>query len=176
MALHIVQVLERREGRPAALTEPNAMIRAVPKTADDQAQSAFRAAQQLWRGALERHRLAPPDAGFNVRLSGLADAARAEADACRIADGAGFEWPPHRASSSAPPYELQPGSGRRGPEASWRRFDAAVSELNRAATGTDLVAVAVAYDELAAVAGELAVAVEREDRASGLLPRARRSA
>jgi hypothetical protein len=58
----------------------------------------------------------------------------------------------------------------------WRRFDAAVSELNRAATGTDLLAVAVAYDELAEAAGELAVAVEREDRASGLLPRARRSA
>jgi hypothetical protein len=34
-----------------------------------------------------------------------------------------------------------------------------VSELNRAATGTDLVAVAVAYDELAEAAGELAVAV-----------------
>jgi hypothetical protein len=42
----------------------------------------------------------------------------------------------------------------------------------------DLVAVAVAYEELTEAAGELAVAVEREDRASGLLPRvrARRSA
>jgi hypothetical protein len=152
------------------------MIRAVPKTAEDQAQSAFRDAQGLWRGALEAHRLAPPDAGFSVRLSRLAAAARAEAQACRAANGAGFEWPPHRASSSAPPYELQPGSGRRGPEELWQRFDGVVSELNRAATGTDLVAVANAYEELAEVAGELAVAVEREDRASGLLPRARRSA
>ena len=58
----------------------------------------------------------------------------------------------------------------------WRRFDGAVTELNRAATGTDLAAVAGTYDELAEVARELAVAVEREDRASGLLPRARRSA
>src|ERR1700690_4363212 len=79
----------------------------------------------------------------------------------RVADGAGFEWPPHRASSSAPPYELQPGSGRRGPGELWRRFDDAVSELHRAATGTDLVAVAVAYEELAGAAGELGVAVER---------------
>ena len=142
---------------------------------EQDAQSAFRDAQELWRGALEAHRLAPPDAGFGVRLSGLAAAARAEAEACRAADQAGFEWPPHRASSSTPPYELQPGSGRRGPEALWSRFDAAVSELNRAATGTDLLAVAMAYDELAEVAGELAVAVEREDRASGLVPRARRS-
>lgn len=149
------------------------MILAMPKTVEEQAQSAFRAAQERWRGALEAHRLAPPDAGFSARLSRLADAARAEADACREADAAGFEWPPHRASSSAPPYELQPGSGRRGPEELWRRFDGAVSELNRAATGTNLVAVAAAYDGLAEAAGELAVAVEREDRASGLLPRAR---
>ena len=145
-------------------------------TGGDQAQAAFRKAQEEWRSALAAHRLAPPDAGFSGRLAGLADAARAEAEACRVADAAGFEWPPHRASSSAPPYELQPGSGRRGPEGLWRRFDGAVADLNRAATGTDLVAVAVAYEELAEVAGELAVAVEREDRASGLLPRARRSA
>ena len=149
------------------------MIRPMVDTVEDSAQAAFRDAQEAWRDALETHRLAPPDNGFSVRLSGLAAAARAEAQACRVADAAGFEWPPHRASSSAPPHELQPGSGRRGPEELWRRFDGAVSELNRAATGTDLLAVAVAYDELAEVAGELAVAVEREDRASGLLPRAR---
>jgi len=142
----------------------------------ERAQSAFRSAQEEWRRALEAHRLAPPDAGFSARLAALASAAVAEASACREAEAAGFEWPPHRASSSAPPHELQPGSGRRGPEDLWRRFDGAVSELNRAATGTDLVAVAVAYDGLAEVAGALAEAVEREDRASGLLPRARRSA
>jgi hypothetical protein len=148
----------------------------MARVGEQDAQAAFRDAQGRWRGALEAHRLAPPDAGFSVRLSALADAARAEAQACREADTAGFEWPPHRASSSAPPYELQPGSGRRGPDDLWRRFDGAVSELNRAATGTDLVAVAVAYEEVAEAAGELAVAVEREDCASGLLPRARRSA
>jgi hypothetical protein len=154
------------------------MIRVMPKSLEDQAQSAFRDAQDGWLGAIRTHRLAPPDAGFSARLSGLADAARAEADACRLADRAGFEWPPHRAAASAPPWELQPDSGRRGPDGLWRRFDSAVSELNRAATGTDLIAVAVAYEEMAQVAGELAVAVEREDRASGLLPRAqaRRSA
>src|SRR5580700_9635711 len=145
----------------------------VADVIENAAQAAFRDAQERWRDALAAHRLAPPDAGFSGRLSGLAAAARVEADACRAADAAGFEWPPHRSSSSEPPYELQPGSGRRGPEDLWRRFDGAVTELNRAATGSDLVAVAIAYEELAGVAGELAVAVEREDRASGLLPRAR---
>jgi hypothetical protein len=140
---------------------------------EDRAQRAFRVAQEEWRRALESHRLAPPDAGFSARLAGLASAAELEAAACREADAAGFEWPPHRASANKPPYELQPGTGRRGPEELWRVFDAAVAELNRAATGTDLIEVAAAYEALAAAAGELSSGVEREDRASGLLPRAR---
>jgi hypothetical protein len=139
----------------------------------ERAQAAFREAQHGWREALESHRLAPPDAGFGARLDGLASAAELEAAACREADAAGFEWPPHRASANKPPYELQPGTGRRGPEELWRVFDAAVAELNRAATGTDLIEVATAYEALAAAAGDLASAVEDEDRASGLLPRAR---
>ena len=144
----------------------------------EQAQRAFAAAQQSWREALNAHRLAPPDAGFSSRVAALAGAARAEAAACRDAYAAGFEWPPHRASASKPPYELQPGSGRRGPKELWRRFDNAVGELNRAATGSDLLAVASAYDQLAGVAAELAEAVKRDDRSSGLVVerRARRSA
>ena len=161
----------------ATVTEADAMIRAMVDAGEDRAQAAFRDAQERWRSALGAHRLAPPDSGFSGRLAALADAAQAEAVACRAAERAGFEWPPHRASSSKPPYELQPGSGRRGPEELWRRFDGAVTELNRAATGTDLVDVARAYEALAAVSGDLAAAVEREDRETGLPPRyrARRS-
>jgi hypothetical protein len=145
---------------------------------EELAQTAFRAAQARWREALEAHRLAPPDAGFSARLAALAEAAIAEADACREAEKAGFGWPPHRATASAPPYELRPESGRRGPEELWRRFDAAAADLGRAAAGTDIRTVADAYAELGLAAGELAQATEREDQASGLLGRtgARRSA
>jgi hypothetical protein len=143
------------------------------QTIPSRAQDAFRAAQERWREALDAHRLAPPDAGFSARLTALADAARAEAAACRGAEAAGFAWPPHRAASSKPPYELRPGSGRRGPDELWARFDGAVAELDRAATGTDLLDVAHAYDVLADAAAELAVSVEEADRASGLLPRRR---
>jgi hypothetical protein len=149
------------------------MTRMASGDREELAQSAFREAQEQWRRALESHRLAPPDAGFSARLSTLASAAAAEASACREAEAAGFEWPPHRASANRPPYELQPGTGRRGPEQLWNAFDAAVAELNRTATGTDLGEVASAYQALAAAATVLASAVEREDRASGLLPRAR---
>jgi len=136
---------------------------------EERAQSAFRVAQARWRDALDAHRLAPPDAGFRARLAELSVAAHAESEACRDAEAAGFEWPPHRASSSEPPYELRQGSGRRGPEELWRRFDAAAADLSRAATGSDILAVADAYAELSEAAGALAEAVEREDRVSGPL-------
>jgi hypothetical protein len=150
----------------------------VSRSGEARAQAAFRAAQERWRDALEVHRLAPPDAGFSARLGALAGAATDEAGACRAAEAAGFAWPPHRASSSKPPYELRPESGRRGPHDLWSRFDGAVAELNRAATGTDLLAVADAYEQLARAAAELAEAVEQIDRKSGLRSRgrARRSA
>jgi hypothetical protein len=150
----------------------------VDRDHEEAAQAAFRRAQQQWRGALEAHRLAPPDAAFSARLAALSEAASAEAAACRAADAAGFAWPPHRAASSEPPYELRPASARRGPEELWRRFDAAAADLSRAAAGTDILAVAAAYAELAEASGQLAGAVEHEDRASGLVPprRARRSA
>jgi hypothetical protein len=143
------------------------------RTHADRVQQEFRTAQETWSKALEAHRLAPPDAAFSVRLAALADAARGEADACREADAAGFGWPPHRATSSKPPYELQPGSGRRGPRELWLRFDEAVADLSGVAAGTDLVEVADAYEQLANASSELAAAVEKLDRASGLLPRAR---
>ena len=145
----------------------------MAKVNEERARAMFRDAQEQWREALQAHRLAPPDAGFSARLAALAEAARSEAEACRSAEVAGFEWPPHRAASSKPPFELQPGSGRRGPNELWGRFDGAVAELDRAATGSDLLEVADAYAELADVAAELADAVERADRTSGLLGRRR---
>ena len=135
-----------------------------------QAQTEFAQAQEHWRAAIDAHRTAPPDAAFSTRLTALAQAALEEARVCLAADEAGLEWPPHRGANSDPPYELRPGSGRRGPDGLWRRFDVAVGELNRAATGRDLQAVARAYQELAEVTSELAAAVETDDRKSGLLP------
>jgi hypothetical protein len=142
----------------------------MAKVDPQQAQTAFAQAQQHWREAIDAHRAAPPDAGFSARLAVLAHAALEEARVCLEADEAGFEWPPHRSANSEPPPELRPGSGRRGPDGLWRRFDLAVGELGRAATGRDLQVVARAYQELGEAARELASAVEDEDRQSGLLP------
>ena len=123
--------------------------------------------------------MAPPDAGFSGRLAALASAASRRAAACQAAADDGFEWPAARGGAK-PPYEVQPGSGRRGPDKLWTRFDEAVAELDRVSEGRSMRAVGRAYAELSEIASQLARAVEREDRASGLLPpagsRRRRSA
>jgi hypothetical protein len=130
---------------------------------------AFQEAREAWRAALREHVLAPPDADFSARLAHLAAAAQHRADACLAAHEDGFEWPAARGGAK-PPYELQPGTGRRGPEDLWERFDEAVSELDRVSEGRSMRAVGRAYTELAEITAQLAKAVERQDRASGLLP------
>jgi hypothetical protein len=110
------------------------------------------------------HKLAPPDAGFASRLRTLASAAEAESQACEEAAQAGLLWRPiPGAQGSQPPYELRPGTGRRGPAELWERFDSAVQALNHAITGTNVTVVARAFGELASAAGALADAVEGED-------------
>jgi hypothetical protein len=140
---------------------------------DERVLRDFREALDDWRGALEAHRLAPPDQNFGARLAGLAEAAREQARACREADAAGFDWTPHRAAESRPPYELQPGTGRRGPEELWRRFDGAAAALSAVATGRDILAVADAYEEFGAVSSDLAEAVAVEGRAPATRRRTR---
>lgn len=132
-------------------------------------EQVFQEARDAWRSALREHVLAPPDAGFSQRLASLAAAAARRAAACEAAHKDSFEWPATRGGAK-PPYELQPGTGRRGPHAVWERFDEAVAELDRVSEGRSMRAVGRAYADLSEIATELAKAVEREDRASGLLP------
>jgi hypothetical protein len=125
---------------------------------------AVRDASAGWAQAMRTHKVAPPDAGFAGRLRGLAEAAAREQLAWENAHSAGLLWRPVPGAENAePPYELQPGTGRRGPEDVWKRFDAAVASLNRAITGSSAAAVASAFGALADVAAELADAVARED-------------
>lgn len=90
--------------------------------------------------ALTRSRIAPPDPGFSARLANFAAAAGQRAAACGVAYEDGFEWPPARGGAKLP-YELQPGTGRRGPEELWKRFDEAVEELDQVSEGRSLRAV-----------------------------------
>jgi len=143
--------------------------------ADERILTDFRSGMSRWAGAVEAHKQAPPDVGFAARLAALAEGASEAARVCREAAAAGFEWPPARKADSEPPYELRQGTGRRGPEALWQRFDQTITRLSTVAAGTNMLEVARAYEELAAIAAELSDAVQAEDRAN-VRPRARRSA
>jgi hypothetical protein len=137
---------------------------------DRQRANVMRAVRQAgagWAQAMRSHKLAPPDAGFAQRLRTLSDAAADEQVAWEHAHAAGLLWRPVPGAENAePPYELRPGTGRRGPADLWTRFDAAVKTLNRAITGSDAAAVADAFGEMAVVAGSLAEAVAAEDAAA----------
>jgi len=125
---------------------------------------AIRQATNNWAQAMRAHKLAPPDAGFAGRLRSLADAAASEQVAWEYAHSAGLQWRPVAGADRAePPYELRPGTGRRGPAELWARFDGAVATLNRAITGSESAAVADAFGEMSEAAGALADAVAHED-------------
>jgi hypothetical protein len=125
----------------------------------------IRHASAGWAEAMRAHKLAPPDPAFAARLQRLAEAAAAEQVAWEQASAAGLMWRPVPGAERAePPYELRAGTGRRGPEDLWIRFDGAVLELNRAIAGSDSSVVASAFGAMADAAGALAEAVRREDQ------------
>jgi hypothetical protein len=125
---------------------------------------AVRQAGNDWAEAMRAHKLAPPDAGFAARLRALSDAASREQVAWEHAHAAGLLWRPVPGAERAqPPYELRPGTGRRGPEEVWERFDRAVAALNNAITGSSAADVADAFGELSEAAAALADEVARDD-------------
>jgi hypothetical protein len=122
------------------------------QSAETKVETTFYEALEGWDAAVDRHKMAPPDAGFSDRLAGLAAAGHIQADRCRLAHRDGFKWEPATGTPIAP-WELQPESGRRGPAELWRIFDAACAEFARAGRGTDLLAMGASFDRLADAAG-----------------------
>jgi excisionase family DNA binding protein len=92
-------------------------------------------AETEWREALRASAMAPPDPGFLVRISEIAEAAARKAAALENLGGEapGTWW---QRQSGLPggvlSYELRPGANRPGPAELWARFDQAVDELARA--------------------------------------------
>ena len=129
--------------------------------AKEDAWTSVNEAQASWSGAMRAHEQAPPDPGFRDRLRALAEAAAAMRDAHTRALQAGLAWRPVADSERArPPYELRPGTGRRGPAGLWTRFDAAVQRLNQAGAGDNLADIVDAYAAVAQVVAELADALQ----------------
>ncbi len=118
-----------------------------------------------WAEAMRAHKMAPPDEGFAGRLRKLSEAAATEQVAWERAQAAGLMWRPVPGAERAePPYELRPGTGRRGPEELWSRFDTAVGSLNKAIAGSSSAEVAAAFGEMAEAAADLSDAVALQDQ------------
>ncbi|HET9719406.1 MAG TPA: hypothetical protein VFP55_04955 [Solirubrobacteraceae bacterium] len=130
-----------------------------------QAIGLVRHASAGWAEAMRAHKMAPPDEGFAARLGRLAEAAATEQVAWERAHAAGLMWRPVPGAERAePPYELRPGTGRRGPEELWTQFDAAVGRLNQAIAGSNSATVADAFGAMAQAAAELSHAVALQDQ------------
>ena len=128
--------------------------------AKEHAWTSVNDARASWGGAMRAHEQAPPDPGFRDRLRALAEAAAAMRDAHARALEAGLAWRPVADSERArPPYELRPGTGRRGPVELRTRFDAAVQQLNDAGARDRLADVVHAYAAVAHAAADLADAL-----------------
>ena len=94
------------------------MSKSTAADSDQLMLSDFQDGMASWASAVQARRQAPPNLGFAARLASLAQGAGEAARVCRAADAAGFEWPPARKADSEPPYELRPGTGRRGQRSS----------------------------------------------------------
>jgi hypothetical protein len=144
----VSQLPHERAGKPA-------------EGAKEHAWTSVTEARASWSGAMRTHEQAPPDPGFRDRLRALADAAAAMRDAHAQALDAGLAWRPVADSERArPPYELRPGTGRRGPHELWTRFDTAVQQLNHAGASDNLADVVGAYAAVAQSASQLADALQ----------------
>jgi hypothetical protein len=140
---------------------PQERAGAPAEGAKEHAWTSVTEARASWSGAMRAHAQAPPDPGFRDRLRALADAAAAMRYAYARALQAGLAWrPPADSERARPPYELRPGTGRRGPTDLWARFDAAVRQLNQAGADDNLADVVDAYAAVAQAAAELADALQ----------------
>jgi excisionase family DNA binding protein len=107
-------------------------------------------------------------ASYPARLRALAEAAEEQSRALTLAHLANVKWKPRPGARNLRfPYGVQPASGRPGPAATWRRFDNAVKQLGLALEGESMKQLAQAFEQLSAIAGELANSLEAEELTNG---------
>jgi excisionase family DNA binding protein len=123
-------------------------------------------AETEWREALRASAMAPPDPGFVVRISDIAEAAARKAAALdNLGDEeAGVWW---QRQSGLPggvlTYELRPGGNRPGPAQLWVRFDRTVEQLGRAMTEHSVPAEQQALEQVSLVLHEIVDALVEQE-------------
>jgi len=119
-----------------------------------------------WRNALRASAMAPPDAGFGVRIREIAEAAARKAAAlANLGDEEPGPWWERQSGlpSGSLSYELRPGGSRPGPAVLWARFDATVERLGVAMEEHSAPAEQLALEQLSLILHEIADALLARD-------------
>jgi excisionase family DNA binding protein len=174
----LARMLGPGDGGPAVPPPPRPYDEPPPKAYDAMAEDGadrererqeqdYAIAVYEWDVALERSRMAPPDARFPSRIRQIAEAAAGRGAAIKDwINEPGFEWRPIPDSAGMTlSYELRPDGNRPGPKDAWDRVDRVVARLGIAMEGTSASAVATAMSDLATALREVADAIE--SRGSG---------
>lgn len=124
--------------------------------------------ETFWRKALERSRMAPPDAGFAARLELIANASARKAAALNDLDQEPGPWWQRQGAlvGGALTYELRPGANRPGPDDLWVKFDAIVQALSVAMESHSALAELEALEQLSLILHEIVDALVED----GLYP------
>lgn len=125
----------------------------------------YQVAGRSFEAAFAASAYPPPSPGYLDRTRRLADGCEhMAATMLNASKVAGVQWVGRsnfRVDSF--PYELRPGGNRPGAEELWQDFDAVLERFVIATSGTDLVAVANAFRELADALLDVADELERDD-------------
>jgi excisionase family DNA binding protein len=119
-----------------------------------------------WRNALGASAMAPPDAGFVVRIREIAEAAARKAAAlANLGDEEPGPWWERQSGlpSGSLSDELRPGGSRPGPAVLWARFDATVVRLGVAMEEHSAPAEQLALEQLSLILHEIADALLARD-------------
>ena len=124
--------------------------------------------ETFWRKALDRSRMAPPDAGFAARLELIANASARKAAALNDLDQEPGPWWQRQGAlpGGALTYELRPGANRPGPDDLWLKFDGIVQALSDAMESHSALGELEALEQLSLVLHEIVDALVED----GLYP------
>jgi hypothetical protein len=127
------------------------------------AEADLSAAEYDWWIALERSRMAPPDARFMSRMRQIADAARSRA--VNLGANQNEDWfalqPDPAARGMTLSYELRPGGNRPGPKDGWNRIDRVVERVGGTSADGSVSRLITALQDLARALADQADAIEQ---------------
>lgn len=155
----VAEPTEEHQDEPG-FSEPDA-----PSVDANSAIALYQIAGNAFEAAFAASAYPPPSPGYLERTRRFADSCEhmgsTMANASKVA---GVQWLGRSGFHvDSFPYELRPGGNRPGADELWQDCDAAMERLAMAASGTDLLAVAHAFRDVAEALLDVADQLEQDD-------------